>query len=390
MTPSRSVLTGWHASVGAERLRAEFDRNLEQMEALSATVRGECRRLDGDGWQGAAFDAVLGHVEAVFGFNSLLCERAGLLRDIGVRALSDLHATTVALLDCVADAETDGCVVADDWTVTGDNPDHAAEWGEVIAEAAAAVTRADERGQRAVRGVLGEMAHLAALFVPMESLHEAALGMESEHRHPPESAEGTAVEASFPPRTSAVATQAAEAGITAEQLMAVMPNLPVAQAREYLPALNAALQEGDISTPLRQAAFLAQLAHESGELRYFEELGDAEYFRRYDPDGVAPAAGNTEPGDGPRYHGRGPIQLTGRANYRAAGAALGLDLEGDPDLAARPEIGFRIAQWYWRSRDINALVDAGDFAAVTRAVNGGHHGLAEREAYYRRALEVLR
>ncbi|MBF6327399.1 glycoside hydrolase family 19 protein [Nocardia transvalensis] len=174
-----------------------------------------------------------------------------------------------------------------------------------------------------------------------------------------------------------------------EQLVAIMPELPPDRAQEYLPSLNAAMREGEITTPLRQAAFLAQLAYESCELRYFEELGDDDYFRQYDPGRPNTAAGNTEPGDGPRYHGRGPIQLTGRANYRAAGEALGLDLEGDPALAARPDIGFRIAQWYWTSRTLNALADAGDFAGVTQAVNGGYHGLAAREAYYYRALEVL-
>ncbi|RDI51652.1 glycoside hydrolase family 19 protein [Nocardia mexicana] len=178
-------------------------------------------------------------------------------------------------------------------------------------------------------------------------------------------------------------------GITAEQLVAIMPDLPLDRAQEYLPALNTAMAEGGITTPPRQAAFLAQLAHESCQLRYFEELGDDDYFSQYDPGQPNTAAGNTEPGDGPRYHGRGPIQLTGRGNYRAAGEALGLDLEGNPELAAAPDIGFRIAQWYWTSRDINTLADMGDFAAVTQAVNGGFNGLAAREEYFQRALAVL-
>ncbi|KZM76106.1 glycoside hydrolase family 19 protein [Nocardia terpenica] len=168
-----------------------------------------------------------------------------------------------------------------------------------------------------------------------------------------------------------------------------MPDLPGDRAEELLPALNAAMREGDISTPLRRAAFLAQLAQESSELRYFEELGDDEYFQQYDPGEANTAAGNVEPGDGARYHGRGPIQLTGRGNYRAAGQALGLDLEGEPELAARPDIGFRIAQWYWSSRNINAVADTGDIAAVTQLVNGGYNGLADRRYYFYRALEVL-
>ncbi|RDI64389.1 glycoside hydrolase family 19 protein [Nocardia pseudobrasiliensis] len=356
MTPPRSILANWRAASAAESLRAEFDRHIQEVEALSARVLDECRRLDGDGWQGAAYDAVLAHVETSHNHSRLLCARAEKLRDTGVRALSDLHHTGLALLDYVADAEAAGCVVADDWTVTADPQSLAAEWNEVITEAVAAVARADESGHRAIRAALGEMVHPAA-FLTLPAL--------------PVEGEGAFV------------------AVTAEQLLAVMPELPVDRAREYLPALNAAMREGEIVTPLRQAAFLAQIAHESGELRYFEELGDEEYFRQYDPDGANPGAGNTEPGDGPRYHGRGPLQLTGRANYRAAGAALGLDLEGSPELAAGPEVGFRIAQWYWTIRDINTLADAGDFVGVTRAVNGGEHGLAARETYYRRALAVL-
>ncbi|MBF6172563.1 glycoside hydrolase family 19 protein [Nocardia blacklockiae] len=190
-----------------------------------------------------------------------------------------------------------------------------------------------------------------------------------------------------PPQPGVVAPP--PGGIEAGQLVAIMPDLLPELAHEYLPALNAAMREGDITTAPRQAAFLAQLAHESCQLRYFEELGDDDYFGQYDPGQSNTAAGNTEPGDGPRYHGRGPIQLTGRANYREAGAALGLDLEGNPEIAAQPDVGFRVAQWYWTSRDINALADVGDFAAVTRAVNGGYHGLEAREEYYARALAVL-
>jgi len=120
------------------------------------------------------------------------------------------------------------------------------------------------------------------------------------------------------------------AGITIEQLRAVMPNLSASKAAEYLPLLNTAMAEAQINTPQRKAMFLAQLAHESAQLRYFEEIASgAAYEGRKD-------LGNTQPGDGKRYKGRGPIQLTGRNNYRKAGQALGLDLEGNPPLAAPP------------------------------------------------------
>jgi putative chitinase len=141
--------------------------------------------------------------------------------------------------------------------------------------------------------------------------------------------------------------------------------------------------EAEITTVTRAAAFLGQLAHESGELRYMEELADGTAYEG------RKRLGNVHPGDGPRYKGRGPIQLTGRANYRAAGGAIGVDLEGAPTLVASPEVGFRVAGWYWTLHGLNGRADAFDFAGITKAINGGltHHD--RRLGYYRRALEVL-
>jgi predicted chitinase len=186
------------------------------------------------------------------------------------------------------------------------------------------------------------------------------------------------VDAAWSQQQAALAGQAPP-GVTIEVLRAVMPNLPPRKAEEYLPLLNAAMAEARIDTPRRQAAFLAQVAHESGELRYFEELASgAAYEGRKD-------LGNTRPGDGRRYKGRGPIQITGRANYRK----LNLPLEEDPPLAARPDVGFRTAGWFWNSRDLNKFADAGDFREITRRINGGYNGMADRERYYARAKEAL-
>jgi putative chitinase len=162
-----------------------------------------------------------------------------------------------------------------------------------------------------------------------------------------------------------------------------MPHLLPQRAASLLPFLDAACTEAEIVTPLRLAAFLAQLAHESAELRYFEEIASgAEYEGRLD-------LGNLMPGDGSRYKGRGPIQLTGRTNYRAAGVALGLDLEAHPEQVATPAVGFRVAGWFWTSHRLNVLADVGHFRSITRVINGGLNGELSREAYYTAALRAL-
>lgn len=172
-------------------------------------------------------------------------------------------------------------------------------------------------------------------------------------------------------------------GVSVAQLRAIVPTLSAARAEQLLPHLNAAMAEAGINTPLRQAAFIAQLAHESCGLTAFEEFASgAAYEGRRD-------LGNTQPGDGRRYKGRGPIQLTGRYNYRAAGAALGIDLENNPTRAADIDVGFRVAAWYWNSRSLNRYADARNFDAITYRINGGYNGKAARDNYYRRALQTL-
>lgn len=171
--------------------------------------------------------------------------------------------------------------------------------------------------------------------------------------------------------------------LSAAQLTAIMPRLPVAKVPLFLGALNRAMAERGINTPARRAAFLAQLAHESGELRYMEEIASGEAY-----EGRA-NLGNTQPGDGKRFKGRGPIQLTGRANYRKAGEALGLNLEDRPEQVADPETGCRVAGWFWQTRGLNELADAGDFREITRRINGGFRHLDRREAYHATAKKVL-
>lgn len=182
--------------------------------------------------------------------------------------------------------------------------------------------------------------------------------------------------------------------LTTEQLKAIMPQLPAAKRDLYFPFLTAAASEFGIDRPARIAAFLAQLAHESAQLRFMEEIwGPTGAQRRYEPqDKLAATLGNTEPGDGFRFKGRGPIQVTGRANYRRFGDLLGLDLVADPPRAAVPDVAFRIAGLFWSKKGLNELADRVTpeaFREITRRINGGFNGLAERQRFYETAKTVL-
>lgn len=173
--------------------------------------------------------------------------------------------------------------------------------------------------------------------------------------------------------------------ITLDQLKKIVPYAGP-RAGIFLVPLNDAMDEFGIDTPARQAAFLAQVAHESGSLRYVREIADGKaYEGRAD-------LGNIQPGDGPRFKGRGLIQITGRANYRACSKALYGD---DETLQLHPELledvvpACRSAAWFWWAHGMNTIADAGDFRKITRVINGGFNGYQERLAYYERAKEVL-
>lgn len=167
-----------------------------------------------------------------------------------------------------------------------------------------------------------------------------------------------------------------------DQLIKIMP-FARKRAAVFVDPLNAAMAEFGITTPLRQASFLAQVGHETGQLQYLREIasGDA-YEGRKD-------IGNTWPGDGRRYRGRGLIQITGRANYAACGAALGLDLVAQPELLELPVNACRSAGWFWMTHGLNEMADAGDQVRVTRRINGGTNGLADRLALFEVAKRVL-
>lgn len=196
----------------------------------------------------------------------------------------------------------------------------------------------------------------------------------------------------------------------ADQLQQIMPKAPSDRAA----AIVDTMPRWEIHTPAREAAFLAQLAHESVELTRVEEnlnysaqalmrtwpnrfptIQVAQQFHRQ-PQKIANQVyasrmgnGGSETGDGWMYRGRGPIQLTGRANYKTCGAAIGHDLEHFPELVLRATIGAEVACWFWYSHGLNDLADQGAFEKITRIINGGLNGQAERVHYWEKAKAVL-
>lgn len=160
-------------------------------------------------------------------------------------------------------------------------------------------------------------------------------------------------------------------------------NIPLARAAKWADPLTKAMARYGIDTPERQAAFIAQVGHESGYLVYVRELwgpttAQAKYEGRKD-------LGNTQTGDGFKFRGRGLIQVTGRANYTSAGRALNLDLINHPELLEDPTNAARSAAWFWQTHGCNALADSGDFVALTRRINGGVNGLADRQVLWESA-----
>ena len=178
--------------------------------------------------------------------------------------------------------------------------------------------------------------------------------------------------------------------ITQQQLQQILPNAGQT-AGVFVPVLNTAMVRFQIVGTKRIAAFIAQIGHESGQFRYLRELGNDQYLSKYDTGSLAKRLGNTPEadGDGQKYRGRGLIQITGRANYMMCGEALALDLINQPELLEKPQHACMSAAWFWASRGLNTLADAGQFDTITRRINGGQNGAADRQALYARALKVL-
>jgi putative chitinase len=161
--------------------------------------------------------------------------------------------------------------------------------------------------------------------------------------------------------------------MNANTLQKAMPGLSLSLAQQYQPLCDAAMNEFGITNHHRCWMWLAQVGHESVSLRYFEEIASGSaYEGRRD-------LGNTQPGDGKRFKGRGPIQITGRTNYTNAGKALKLDLVNNPQMAADPKHAFRVSAWWWKTHGLNEISDTDDVTSATRRINGGLNGLQDRQ-----------
>ena len=172
--------------------------------------------------------------------------------------------------------------------------------------------------------------------------------------------------------------------VTLDQLGLVCIYAKPRRLEPFIEPLNAGMTRFKIDTPKRAAAFIAQLAHESGEFRYVREIASGEaYEGRAD-------LGNTEPGDGRRFRGRGLIQITGRGNYTACGAALGINLLARPELLEQSSHAAISAAWFWHWKELNDLADKDDFRKITRKINGGLTHFSQRVKYWERAKRFIK
>lgn len=170
--------------------------------------------------------------------------------------------------------------------------------------------------------------------------------------------------------------------INADTLRKIIP-LAGTRADIYVPLLNQYMPEYFIDSPKRQAAFIAQIAHESASLVYTLEIADGSaYEGRAD-------LGNVFPGDGHKYRGRGLIQLTGRTNYIALTSALSRDYINNPEMLERPEDAVQSSCWFWKTHNLNQFADSDKFGSLTKAINGGFNGIDDRIKFWLQAREVL-
>jgi putative chitinase len=171
--------------------------------------------------------------------------------------------------------------------------------------------------------------------------------------------------------------------ITRDQLISIIGVHSKWIVDRILGYLNETLVFCQINTPLRICHFLAQVLHESGGFKYFEEIASGSaYEGRID-------LGNTSPGDGKKYKGRGVIQLSGRYNYMKISKDLGVDFINHPELLANDKYGVQSAGWYWNLKKLNELADKDDIIAITKKVNGGLNGIDSRKAWLTKCKQYI-
>jgi putative chitinase len=170
--------------------------------------------------------------------------------------------------------------------------------------------------------------------------------------------------------------------IDPDALRHVCPNLSPDRAKVIARGLGEAFQKYDINTSGRAAMAVAQFAHESDRFRTSEEYASGSaYEGRRD-------LGNTQSGDGKRFKGRGRIMVTGRTNYAAVHSAQDVDCVSSPTLLAKSPNSELASAWWWSSHGCNGFADRNDFIGLTRRINGGTNGLADRQSLYAKAVQV--
>lgn len=171
--------------------------------------------------------------------------------------------------------------------------------------------------------------------------------------------------------------------ITEQQLKLIYPFSTSENRLKYLPHLNQYMKEYEITTLIRIWSYLSQIGHESGQLRYSEEIASGKaYEGRKD-------LGNTEIGDGIKFKGRGSIQITGRFNYEKLTNYFGVDFIQEPELLKTPEWAIKSSLWFWKIKGLNEIADTGDFEKLTRRINGGLNGLKDRLEIFERCKKYI-
>lgn len=184
--------------------------------------------------------------------------------------------------------------------------------------------------------------------------------------------------------------EAADLEVTAAQLKAICPPATAADISKHITHLNEAMKKYDINTRLRQVHFLCQLAHESG---HFAKTLEGASGKAYE--GRVKYLKNTQPGDGPRFKGRGLIQLTGRDAYTQYGSYIGRNLTDGENmkLVEQEPYASDCCGWFWsiykKYAHLNAKADKDDFTGISIVVNGGLNGIAERKTFYQNAKRVF-